>query len=102
MARAGVQRGKIVSDSVHHPKHYDSDAKCSACGHPIECVDVAECLGFNRGNAVKYIWRAGRKGSTDEDLRKAIWYLERERERVRKQDEARLDGAQGNGENPTP
>jgi hypothetical protein len=36
-------------------------------------------MGFCRGNAVKYIWRAGAKSTNPaEDLKKAIWYLERE------------------------
>jgi len=36
-------------------------------------------MGFCLGNAVKYIWRAGIKSDDPiTDLRKAIWYLERE------------------------
>ena len=37
-------------------------------------------LGFNLGNALKYISRAGRKDpeKTEEDLQKAIWYINRE------------------------
>jgi hypothetical protein len=35
-------------------------------------------MGFNLGNAIKYIWRADLKGSDVEDLRKARWYIERE------------------------
>lgn len=35
-------------------------------------------LGFCLGNAVKYICRAGKKGSVIEDLAKARWYLDRE------------------------
>jgi hypothetical protein len=59
-------------DSVNHPKHYTA--------HPsgIECIDVTRHMNFNRGNAVKYIWRAGEKGPPIEDLRKAIWYLQDE------------------------
>ena len=53
-----------------------------------ECIDVAEELSFNTGNAVKYIWRAGLKpgADADEDLAKAVFYLERERARRRRQD----------------
>lgn len=61
-------------EQVNHPAHYN--------GHPsgVECIDVVEHMPFNTGNAVKYIWRAGQKPGTDTvtDLRKAIWYLERE------------------------
>ena len=61
-----------MSDPVNSPAHYTN--------HPsgIECVQVTEHMNFNRGNAVKYIWRCGDKGNPVEDLRKAIWYLERE------------------------
>jgi hypothetical protein len=67
-------------DPVSHPMHYTS--------HPsgVECIDVVEHLSFNVGNAIKYLWRAGagRKGPVDEDLRKAGWYIERERYRLRR------------------
>lgn len=66
-------------DPVNHPSHYTSSAaKCSACGHPIECIDVVEHLGFSLGNCVKYVWRAGLKGNLLEDLKKGRWYLDRE------------------------
>jgi hypothetical protein len=61
-------------EQVNHPAHYNR--------HPagVECIDVVEHLTFNVGNAIKYLWRAGLKPGTDAvtDLRKAIWYLERE------------------------
>jgi hypothetical protein len=38
--------------------------------------------GFNVGNAMKYLWRAGLKGDRLEDLRKAAWYVNREIERL--------------------
>lgn len=37
-------------------------------------------LNFHLGNAIKYICRAGYKGSRIEDLRKAIHYLQNELE----------------------
>ena len=59
-------------DAVNHPKHYTS--------HPrgVECIQVTEHMGFNLGNAMKYIWRADLKADAIEDLRKAKWYIERE------------------------
>jgi len=62
---------KAEHDPVNHPSHYTSGG--------IETIDVIEawCLGFHLGNAVKYISRAGRKGSELEDLKKARWYLDR-------------------------
>lgn len=48
----------------------------------IECIQVTETMNFCLGNAIKYIWRSSLKGATVEDLRKAIWYLEREIKRI--------------------
>ena len=63
---------------VDHPQHYNK--------HPsgVECITIVEHFKFNLGAAIKHIWRVGLKPSTDprEDLRKAIWYLEREIERI--------------------
>ena len=55
--------------------------------HPsgVECIQVTEHLNFCRGNAVKYIWRAGEKGDELEDLKKAEWYIQREIARVEKE-----------------
>jgi hypothetical protein len=68
-------------DLVNHPPHYTQ--------HPsgIECIQVTEHLNFCRGNAIKYIWRAGEKGSEIEDLKKAAWYINREIARLEKQQE---------------
>ena len=62
----------LVSDPVHHPRHYTS--------HPsgVECITVTEHMGFCLGNAMKYIWRADLKNDAIEDLEKARWYIERE------------------------
>lgn len=64
-------------DPVNHPQHYTS--------HPsgVECIQVTEHMGFNLGNAVKYIWRADLKGAAIEDLEKAAWYVQREIEKRR-------------------
>lgn len=66
-------------DPVDHPKHYtSSEAACSNCGHPIECIDVVQSMGFCLGNAIKYIWRCDLKKDAIEDLKKAAWYINRE------------------------
>lgn len=69
---------KVEIETVDHPDHYNSHPK------GIECIDVIEDMNFNIGSAVKYLWRAGLKpsSSADEDLQKAIWFIERERERL--------------------
>jgi len=69
----------MPNDSVNHPTHYTS--------HPsgVECITVTEHYGFNIGNAIKYLWRAGFKSKDPiEDLRKAAWYVNREIERLTK------------------
>lgn len=70
---------EIEHDSVNHPSHYTAY-------HGIEIIDLTEQMNFNKGNAVKYIARAGPKSPETEleDLRKARWYLDREIERVLK------------------
>jgi len=69
-----------MSDNVNHPPHYERLGEFE----PIKVIE-AWGLGFHLGNAVKYIARAGYKGNelrtwreTEiEDLRKAVWYLQR-------------------------
>jgi hypothetical protein len=62
-------------DAVDHPQHY------TAYPSGVECITITEHMGFNLGNAVKYIWRADLKADALEDLRKAAWYLAREIQR---------------------
>lgn len=61
-----------MTDGVNHPPHYTN--------HPsgVECITITEHMGFNLGNAIKYVWRADLKADALEDLRKAIWYIDRE------------------------
>ena len=46
----------------------------------IEPIDAIEDWGLNYrlGNVVKYIARADHKGQRVSDLKKAVWYLQRE------------------------
>jgi hypothetical protein len=64
-----------MTDAVNHPEHYHSEYMHARCGLPIECIDIVRHMDFNLGNAIKYIWRAGKKGDALEDLRKANWYI---------------------------
>lgn len=67
-------------DNVNHPAHYTTYKG-------VEVIDLTEQMNFNKGNAVKYICRAGLKSPETEieDLRKAKWYLDREIERLLKE-----------------
>lgn len=66
-------------DLVNEPPHY--------LAGDIETIDYIEAKGFgyNLGNVCKYISRAGHKGDTIEDLKKAAWYLNREIGRLEKE-----------------
>lgn len=59
--------------NVDHPNHYNQL-------EGTECIDIIEQLNlsFCLGNALKYIWRCEDKSKKAEDLKKAIWYIERE------------------------
>ena len=65
---------KSSTERVNHPQHYGGDV-------PHEVVKCLEAWGLEWDallwNAVKYIARAGKKGSVLEDLKKAQWYLSR-------------------------
>ncbi len=67
-----------MTEVVDHPVHYNA--------FDIEAIDVVEHFNFNRGSAMKYIWRAGLKGDNAiQDLEKAKWYVHREIQRLRKE-----------------
>ena len=67
---------EVPPDPIN-PTHYT--------GHPsgVDAIDITEHMNFCLGNVLKYVWRAGQKGETLEDLRKARWYLDREIARLR-------------------
>lgn len=67
-----VSKAKIKVETVNHPNHYNHGKH--------EAIDVIEDwnLGFNLGNAIKYIARCDYKGNKKEDLEKALWYIQRE------------------------
>ena len=66
-----------MPDVVNRPAHYTA--------YPVEVIQLTEHLNFCRGNAVKYIARAGLKDPDREieDLQKAAWYINREITRLK-------------------
>ena len=63
-------------ETVEHPQHYNQGN--------IECIDAMESAfgadevsSFCKLNAFKYLWRAGDKINTVEDLKKARWYIDK-------------------------
>lgn len=55
-----------------NPSHYKN--------HPsgVECIEIAEHWPFNLGAALRYMWRVDDKDTPVENLKKALWHLERE------------------------
>lgn len=74
-----------VDQNIQHPIYY------GGADDPYEAIKVIEAwnLGFHLGNTVKYISRAGKKdgNSATQDLRKAMFYLNRKIELLEKQDQ---------------
>ena len=66
--------------NVNHPEHYNKG---------IEAIEVIESwdLNFCVGNVLKYMLRAPHKGNEIQDLEKAMWYLQRHLDAVRKREE---------------
>ncbi len=64
----------MKANNVNHPSHYNKGK--------FEVIDVIEDwdLGFHTGNAIKYIARHTHKENPIQDLDKAIWYLQRQKE----------------------
>lgn len=65
---------KTIMENINHPAHY------GGAENIYEAIKVIEAweLNFHLGNAVKYISRCGKKGKAKEDLKKALWYIQRE------------------------
>lgn len=66
------QESEIIYDPIEHPSHYNE-------GRKYETIDVIEDwnLGYHLSNALKYLSRYNRKGDGIQDLKKAVWYIQR-------------------------
>lgn len=93
-------------EAVNHPSHYQAGEPCQCdttrqlnpdwcithnqsvwhCITTLEVINIIEAykLGFALGNTIKYILRADKKGNRLQDLRKALWYLNREIQNIEK------------------
>lgn len=72
--------GAKTEDVVNSPSHYTQ--------YPVEVIELTRHMSFNRGNAVKYVARAGFKDKSKEveDLKKARWYLDDEIAQLEKEE----------------
>lgn len=66
------QEAETIYDPIEHPSHYNE-------GRKYETIDVIEDwnLGYHLSNALKYLSRYNRKGDGIQDLKKAVWYIQR-------------------------
>ena len=73
----GYNQFKPKKEMINHPSHYNQG---------IEAIDYIEShkMNFNIGNVIKYVTRAKHKGTELQDLKKALWYLDREIKRLEK------------------
>lgn len=62
-----------MHDPVTNPQHYQTDSGLEA----IEVIEAFFQDDYHLGNAFKYLARAGKKDDRVQDLRKAVWYIER-------------------------
>ena len=77
-ARTKPLRSHNPHEVVNHPPHYFAE-------DGTEAIDVIEAFysdNYLRGSALKYLLRAGRKADAATDLRKCIFFIERELEKV--------------------
>lgn len=63
----------MEEDLINKPNHYHSLARDIS----VEPIDLCETCGFLLGNAFKYLFRFWLKGNPEQDLKKAVYYLER-------------------------
>ena len=76
-----IEKKKEDEDPVNNPSHNNM--------LDVEAIDLIEMsmtkiefLGYLKGNALKYVIRYKHKGNPKEDLGKALWYLEKLKEKV--------------------
>lgn len=54
-----------------NPNHYKTQSG-------VSCIDIAELFPYSLGNAIKYAWRAGKKGGTANDLNGRAYFLKQD------------------------
>jgi hypothetical protein len=64
-----------MEDLINHPTHYTAENIVITKTTVYEPIQFCEQLGFNLGNAFKYLFRAKHKGNELQDLKKAEFYL---------------------------
>ena len=72
-----------MTENINHPIHYNGDTVYETIKVLEAWLTPEQFIGFCRGNAIKYLSRAGKKnnhliGSGEEDLKKSEFYTKYE------------------------
>ena len=82
---------KLAEDLVNHPEHYKAKNGMEAINVIMAYTEgLTGELAFDQGNAIKYVLRWPKKNKA-EDIRKAIWYLNRILEKL-EEEESEVNG----------
>jgi len=77
---------KLAEDLVNHPEHYKAKNGMEAINVIMAYTEgLTGELAFDQGNAIKYVLRWPKKNGA-EDIRKAIWYLNRILEKLEEEE----------------
>ena len=80
-----VQAADVAQEETNEASDAINPAHYQGFSNGAQVVDITEHLSFNRGSAVKYLARAGKKDPAKEieDLEKSLWYTQRELDRLK-------------------
>lgn len=67
-----------LPDDPVNPNHYKTEMGFEAIDVIEAFLTGEEARGYRVGQAIAYLLRSGRKGQQELDIRKALWYLNRE------------------------
>lgn len=81
-----MEKREPKADPVNNPSHYNIPGV-------QECIEIIIGLGlsYQAGNAMKYLYRHLFKGKPIEDLKKAVFYINKEIERLEYEERKRAD-----------
>lgn len=69
-------------DMVDHPAHYADSCSMECIDAMVIAFGVDEVISHCKITAFKYLWRHKHKGG-EEDVRKALWYLDKAKDLMR-------------------
>ena len=80
-----VEAADVAQEETNEAPDAINPAHYQGFSNGAQVVDITEHLSFNRGSAVKYLARAGKKDPAKEieDLEKSLWYTQRELDRLK-------------------